>query len=461
MLLDDRASTSTVLIDAGSGTGVTVGDILDDAEVLRDGLGRGQVAFLLCDGSIASYRHFLALLEARVPVALIDPAIDRSQLSNLEETYGPVAILDPAHGGGIDSNPGYRSDLAEPEVHSELAVLLTTSGSTGSSKLVRLGAGNVRSNAAQIVASLGIGAADHAVTALPLHYSYGMSVVTSHALAGSPVVVSPFSVLQREFWAVMREFSVTILPGVPQTYAMLHRLRLPPQDLPALRALTQAGGRLAQPLVSHFSEMMVARGGQFFVMYGQTEAGPRIACLPPDRLLEKPGSAGLALAGGQLHVMDGEVVLPSGAVGEVVYSGPNVMMGYAETRVDLALGDVQGDSLRTGDLGYLDEEGFLFLTGRLKRITKLAGARISLDEVEAMAADLTPVVAVDAGDAGMALFTTIADRSILDRARRDLSHRLHVPPKLVRVEHIEALPLLGNGKVDYRTLTMWAQEGRS
>ena len=129
---------------------------------------------------------------------------------------------------------------------------------------------------------------------------------------------------------------------------------------------------------------MAARGGRFFVMYGQTEATARIAYVPPDRLSEKLGSAGIAIPGGRLSIepagagtMDGPVT------GEVVYEGPNVMLGYATGSGDLALGDELGGVLRTGDIGYLDEDGFLFLVGRSKRIAKVFGLRINLDEVEA------------------------------------------------------------------------------
>jgi acyl-CoA synthetase (AMP-forming)/AMP-acid ligase II len=315
-------------------------------------------------------------------------------------------------------------------------------------------------NARQIGASLGISAADRGVTALPLFYSFGMSVLTSHVLAGSSVVVSDQGVLDPGFWEVLGQHSVTFLPGVPASYGMLRRLGRPSGELPALRALIQAGGRLAAPLVTHFAELMRQRGGAFFVMYGQTEAAPRIACLPPDRLPEKLGSAGVALEGGSLVAMDGDRVVPVGEVGEIVYTGPNVMMGYAESRDDLVLGDTQGPSLRTGDLGYVDADGFLFLTGRSKRIAKLAGARVSLDEVEAMVAHLAPVAAVDAGDAGVALFSAVADQGVLAAARRDLARRLQVPPTLVSVSHMEQLPLLGSGKVDYRGLTERVRSGR-
>lgn len=460
MLLGERSDTDVLLIDAGSGTVVTAGDVRVRSEEFRSVSGRG-LAFLKCDNSLGSVRDFVAVLEARIPVALMDPGLDPDLLTGLADRYRPDVLLQvprPDVQGVTESAPGvWVAPEPGPASHPDVAVLLTTSGSTGSPKLVRLSRQNLLSNARQIVASLGIHPADRGVTALPLFYSFGMSIVTSHLLAGSSVVVTDRGVLDRQFWEDLAAFQVSFLPGVPQTFAMLKRLGFLDQGVPSLRAVIQAGGRLAPDLVAHFSELMRARGGEFFVMYGQTEAAPRIACLPPDRLPDKLGSAGVALEGGRLVAMNEEVELPAGEVGEVVYSGPNVMMGYAESRGDLALGDVQGPTLHTGDLGYLDDEGFLFLTGRSKRIAKLAGSRVSLDEIEAMVPDLGHVAAVDAGDAGICLFTTVPDPEVVTGARRQLARRLHVAVKLVAIEYVEELPLLGNGKVDYRTLTQMAK----
>jgi acyl-CoA synthetase (AMP-forming)/AMP-acid ligase II len=336
----------------------------------------------------------------------------------------------------------------------DLAVLLSTSGSTGSPKLVRLSRENIRSNAQAIASSLALRPQDRAVTSLPLFYSFGMSLITSHMMAGSSVLVTNRSVLEREFWANADDGGVTHLAGVPQTYAMLKRLGFSSMELPHLRGLLQAGGRLDPRLIAEFSADAADRGRQFFVMYGQTEAAPRMACLPPERLPEKIGSAGLALEGGRFKILDESgVALEAGKQGEIVYSGPNVMMGYAEVREDLTRGDDTGGELHTGDLGHLDDEGFLFITGRTKRIAKIAGARVSLDEVEAMLDSLSAVAAVATSEDGIAVFTTTNDRAKIDAARRRLSHDLGAPFSLLRFVAVDELPLLSSGKVDYARLS--------
>jgi len=222
---------------------------------------------------------------------------------------------------------------------------------------------------------------------------------------------------------------------------MLRRLRFDPARYPTLRTLTQAGGRLRPELVEDFAGRMAAVGGKLFVMYGQTEATARMTVLPPERMADKPGSAGRAIPGGSLAIADGEVV----------YSGPNVMMGYAESAADLARGDDLGGVLRTGDLGRLDDEGFLFITGRLKRIGKVFGVRVNLDDVERELAAHGAVAAV-AGDDKLHVFVEGADANAARSVRGELATFLDTHFTGLDVRGIDALPLLPTGKIDYRSL---------
>jgi len=240
---------------------------------------------------------------------------------------------------------------------------------------------------------------------------------------------------------------------VPYTYQMLHRLGFDNFDVPSLRVLTQAGGRLEPRLVRHFHERMAARGGRFYVMYGQTEAVARIAILPPERLPEKLGSVGQVLAGGELRI-DASAA-PAGSppgVGEVVYRGANVMLGYAESAADLSRGDELGGELRTGDLGYLDADGLLFLTGRSKRVGKLFGLRVSLDEVEEMVRERGPAAVVEHGDR-LLVFCAFGDVTVLDGVQRELATRLRVHRSGFELRWLEQLPTLASGKVDYQRLS--------
>jgi acyl-CoA synthetase (AMP-forming)/AMP-acid ligase II len=396
------------VIDAA--TGETLTDELIDAAAAELTAGPGGVVFLPFATTVPSIARYLAALRLGRPVVLLDPETDHADLIERFRTT---------------------------EVHPDLALLLTTSGSTGNPKLVRLSADAVLTNAGQIAEVLDITAEDVAITTLPLFYSYGLSVLNSHLLRGATILLERTGLMQREFWNVAVDRGVTSMAFVPYQYEMLRRLRFDPAKYPALRTLTQAGGRLRTDLVTDFAKRMATVGGKLYVMYGQTEAAPRMATLPPEQLADKLGSVGKALPGGEFAIEDDEVV----------YRGPNVMMGYADTAADLAKGDEQGGVLRTGDLGRLDDDGFLFLTGRTKRMGKVFGVRINLDDVEKN----FPVAAV-AGDDKVHVFAEGLSDDEARGLRTKIAEWLGTHFTGVHVRSVDALPLLPNGKIDYRAL---------
>ena len=366
----------------------------------------------------ASAIAYLTAVRAGHAVILLEADADPTAIV---QTYDPRYVI-------TGEQVEVREDAAPADLHPDLRVLLSTSGSTGSPKLVRLTEANVAANAASIAQYLELGPGERAIQSLPLSYSYGLSVLNSHVHAGASVAFTPHSIIRPEFWADVRRHEATSFAGVPYAYAMLERIGMRDMDLPSLRTLTQAGGHLDPEVVARFAAQR-----RFFVMYGQTEATARIAYVPPERLGDKPGSIGIAIPGGELSIEDGELV----------YRGPNVMMGYATSRADLARGDDLGGVLRTGDLGYVDDDGFFFVTGRAKRIAKVFGQRINLDEIEA-AVD-GPAGAI-AGEDRIDVFT---ERGADARA---LATRFRLPPRALRVHEIERLPVMASGKVDYAAL---------
>jgi acyl-CoA synthetase (AMP-forming)/AMP-acid ligase II len=232
-------------------------------------------------------------------------------------------------------------------------------------------------------------------------------------------------------------------------YETLHRLRFEPARHPTLRTFTQAGGALRRELIAHFHERTTQAGARFVVMYGQTEATARISFVPPERLGEKIGSIGVPIPGGRLRLepLDGS----EGLADQLVYEGDNVMMGYADSPADLALGDVQQGVLRTGDLATVDQDGYFTLVGRLKRFAKLFGRRVSLEDVERELESAFPVRVI-ATDAGERLGLHVAlDGAILDDALvAHLARFLGVPPSAITVRRVAELPLTASGKKDYK-----------
>ena len=452
------------LIEVASGRTLT-GDELD-AEVSRVAAALGELApgvvFARIAVDLESVLHYLAAFEAGRAIALIDPALDIDVLVELVTRFRPPTVLAAPDGNvpeGYARIDGHwvRESAEGVTPHPDLAVLLRTSGSTGKPKLVRLSRRAVLSNAEAIAEVLGIDADEVAQTTLPLHYSYGLSVLNSHLVRGATVVIEPSGVLSRGFWDAVTEHKVTSLAGVPYHYEMLRRLKFDPEKYPSLRTLTQAGGKLREELIAEFNDKIRAVGGQMFVMYGQTEAAPRMTTMPADRLAEKLGSVGPALPGGTFAVRrdDGSETTHPKITGEVVYRGPNVMMGYAEDESELASGHDFGGVLATGDLGYLDQDGFLFITGRLKRIGKVFGNRINLDDLEQavrVASVGVDIVAAVAGRDKVVLFAEGVDKETCKAASRALSERLHLHTSGFDVRPIDTVPLLASGKTNYRAL---------
>jgi long-chain acyl-CoA synthetase len=224
---------------------------------------------------------------------------------------------------------------------------MTTSGSTGSPKLVRLSYGNLAANAGAIATYLAIGAEDRAITTLPVNYVYGLSVVNSHLHAGASIVLSTASLTEKRFWELLKAQRATTFSGVPYTFELLHRLGWSRMNLPSLKVLTQAGGKLNASLVREFASQCQARGIRFYVMYGAAEATARMSYLPPSMVMDKAASIGIAIPGGEftLEGPDNSPIDKPETVGELIYRGPNVSLGYAECRRDLALGDERGGGM--------------------------------------------------------------------------------------------------------------------
>ena len=318
--------------------------------------------FLYARNDGSSVAAMIGALAAGHAVALFDPNLSESARAQLEAVYCPAWVVGP--GPGLLAHSG-----GEGRLHPELALLLSTSGSTGSAKLVRLTLAAMKINAAAIGEVLKISSEDVAAGYLPLHYSYGMSVLTSHLARGARIRLTDMRLTDRAFWPAMREAAITHMPGVPFHYQIMLKLGLKRLNLPSLRVLTQAGGALDPELRQEVRDFIQATGGRFFVLYGQTEAAPRMTTLQHEDFPAAPRSVGTALPGCRIEIRDPD----ANGYGEVVFYGPNVMLGYAESRDDLAHGDEMGGRLPTGDIGGLDDSGRLTLTGRVKRMGKLYG----------------------------------------------------------------------------------------
>jgi long-chain acyl-CoA synthetase len=459
-----RFSGKTAIITDSDAT-LTYGDMDRFSGSLSGIIRERCLVFCLCQNTTGSLCGYLSFLSNGVVPVMLDAKIDSGFLSRLLGIYRPRYIWLPdsrtdASGYGECVFSGFHYSLLKlPEnelfpLYDGLAVLLPTSGSTGSSRFVRISRENLVSNAASISAYLSIDGNERPVTTLPMNYSFGLSVINSHVMMGTTVLLTSRSLMEKEFWTFLKENHATSLSGVPYTYKILDKLRFREMDLPSLKTLTQAGGRLNEELNRKFAEFCLASGKKFFIMYGQTEATARISYLPPEYSLDRLGSIGKAVPGGKIILRDeqGAEITEPDTVGEIVYTGKNVSLGYAGCIGDLAKGDVNHGVLHTGDLARKDRDGFFYIVGRKGRFIKMFGNRISLDETERLLDPVFPDCACTGRDDSLVIHMT--DRTRMDEVKNYLSGRTGIHPSALSFRHHAEIPRNSFGKTDYSKLDL-------
>lgn len=430
----------------GSGHSLSYADVAQAADCLfapHVDLVPG-LAFILATNSVETIVAYVGAVRAGFAVHLLDPA-NAAANALLIAGYQPDLIVGP--GGAIERFD--HAGVARP--HPDLTLLLSTSGSTGSAKLVKLSSENIVSNTRAICEYLALGPADRGITSLKPFYSYGLSVINSHLEAGASLVVSDQNFERPSFWDELRRLGVTTFAGVPHHYERIARMGLDLGSFPELRLLTQAGGKLAPDLVRAMAEKGANEGFAFCVMYGQTEAAPRMSYLPPHLAAQHPASIGRAIPGGSLWLEDenGQVIDQPGVQAELVYAGPNVMCGYASARSDLAVLEPQR-TLRTGDLAEVNAQGLFTIRGRASRFVKPFGLRLSLDDIEASLKSEAGDVAVVGDDRTIVVITT--EPHGVGTSGDQLAVRYRLPASTFRVAQVAQIPRLASGKIDYAAL---------
>lgn len=366
--------------------------LLAHTRELADAVGNRCLVFLVCSNTYPSLAGYVSFLNNNIVPLMVNHTMNKEMFEKLVETYKPEYIWQPggfSEGNKVFELQGYElieKCREEYPMADELALLLTTSGSTGSPKYVKQSYDNIRSNAESIIEYLDIRSDDRAITTLPMSYTYGLSIINTHLLKGASIVLTEEPIMQRKFWDTLKKYGVNNFGGVPYTYETLKRLRFERMELPSLRYITQAGGKLGKELHLEFANICNKKGIKLIVMYGQTEATARMSWLPWEKSLEKAGSIGVAIPGGEFSLIDvnEEPIAGCDIVGELVYKGPNVTMGYALSNKELALPDERHGILETGDMAYRDQDGFFYIAGRKKRFLKVYGNRLNLDEMDGM-----------------------------------------------------------------------------
>lgn len=424
-----------------------------------------QLVLLLVDNSIQSVISYLAILNSGNACMMLEKNLEEELKEELIIKYQPELIIS----SGSERFKNYNEFIFNDSIYiyssvqglgknyainSELALLLSTSGSTGSPKLVRLSYKNIQANAESIAKYLSINKKERPITSLPMSYSFGLSVINSHLLMGSSIVLTNQSFVLRDFWEKFNYYKCTSFAGVPYSYELLEKINFSNLELPTLKSMTQAGGRLSKDLQRKYCTLAHKNGIKFYVMYGQTEATARMSYIPFKQLNKKIGSIGIPIPGGNFKLVSGiNEINANGAEGEIVYKGDNVMMGYADNRNDLVKGDENNGILYTGDFGKFDRDGYFYVIGRLKRFLKIRGSRINLDEIEKKIEDVFNVRAICIGnDEVLSVHIKSIDVTLLAKVKNYLSKLYKFHHSALHTELISSIPVSKSGKPDYKQL---------
>ncbi len=464
-----RANRALYFIDSSNQQEFTYTELVD-AYVVDNSLG---LLFLYVENSMKCLSAFFSAMETDATVVLLSSKLPEELKKNLETQYSPNIIIDPqrheiehyqlieVENGAFklnyfwqpEDNLDYRSGN---KIASEIKLLLSTSGTTGSPKLVKLSEENLISNSESIASYLPISAEDVVPLNLPINYSYGLSVLLSNCIFGGKILVTHEDFLTRKFWDDFNKYDCNSFAGVPINYEILDRIGFRNWQLNRLKYFTQAGGKLSEAYIEKFEQYAIQTQSKFFVMYGATEATARMSYLPPQYLESKRGSIGIPVANGEFKIDE--------ISGELIYKGPNVFGGYAQNSRDLEYWENQKELL-TGDLARLDQDGFYYITGRIKRIVKLSGNRINLDEVERFLAEKTnhSFKSIGVDDKYLCLFYLDTD-SVIENSeiiitedeknaiKKVLQMDFKIHPTQVKFKGLKNVPLTSNGKVDYTGL---------
>lgn len=370
-------------------------DLIKISTYIKKKISSKSFIILVSDNSIENILLYIALLKNNCLVLIIDIKSNKEEFLNLLDRYKPNYIVVPDKFIKIKKNykPFFKfySNLffkknynKKINYKSNLSILLSTSGTMGSQKFVKITKENIYLNTLSIIKKLNINSNDRAVINMPLSYSYMLSILNTHIHSGASIFITNYSFLQRNFWREIKINSITSFNGVPYIYETLCKIGLNNLKIDSLRYLTQAGGKLSYNINKKIVNFSKKNEMEFYSMYGQTEASPRIAILDSKYALQKIGSIGKAIPGGRIWLSnsEGKKITKSHEIGELIYFGKNVSPGYAYSYNDLTKNTKNNFTLKTGDLAYYDKDKFLFIKGRVNRIAKIYGIRFNLDELE-------------------------------------------------------------------------------
>lgn len=318
---------------------ISYAELIENAKRYTNKIRKRSLVFIIVENTHVSIEAYVGtILSDSVPL-LLHNTIDLNKLTNLIRLYNPFYIFAfkatysiSSNYEAVDAFGGYilweikTGFIQKYSINNNLALLLSTSGSTGSPKCVRISYDNLIENTKSIIKYLEINDSERAITTLPMDYTYGLSIVNTHLMAGASIVLNKESIIKKNFWLNIKKYNCTTFGGVPFTYELINRFHLM-ENCSNIHYITQAGGKLHKKNAEIMIKECKQRGIKFIIMYGQTEATARMSYLPWEYAEQKMNSIGIPIPGGSFEIIDekGNAVHED-IEGELVYKGKNVTM---------------------------------------------------------------------------------------------------------------------------------------
>lgn len=339
-------------------------------------------------------------------------------------------------------------------IYPELCILTATSGSTGSPKFVRQSYANIKSNTESIIKYLKINKKSKTITTLPMNYTFGQSIINTHLYMGGKIVLCNTSILHLNFWQLFSKYEINFLYGVPYTFEILEKLKFFNKKNKFLKTIAQAGGKLSESIQKKIFDYCLKYNFFFYTMYGQAEATTRISYLSHSANYKKLGSIGKSISHGKIYLIDnnGKIIDFANKVGNLIYEGPNVCLGYSFNRKDLNKGDEWNGKLNTGDLAIKDKDSYFYIVGRKKRFAKIFGISVNLDDIENKLSKRYPLINFLVVSNDSKIFIYLDNKKIMTQTLNYLKKTYNLNSLIFKLRYIKNIPRFKSGKKNYMSI---------
>ena len=439
---------------------ISYGDLDKLSDKLAKKFNKKKLGFLICENEIESILFYLSSLKNKCALVLLEKNITEINLNSLIQKYEPKYIFKNKKNNIKCKNFTKREiflnyliyenkNKLNINIHKNLKILISTSGTTGNPKYVKLSEKNLSSNIESVINYLKLNKYDSTITTLPMNYVYGLSIINTHLFVGAKIILNDFSVIDKRFWELISKHKITNINGVSYLYEIMDKIKFLDKNLSYVQFFTHAGGKINKQLQKKLIDFCIKNKKKIFFMYGAAEATARMSYVPWEYAKKKIGSIGIPIKGGRfwLENKKKQKIIQKNKIGELFYSGKNVFSGYANNFQDLSTID-NLSILRTGDFAKKDKDGFYFLSGRSDKFVKIQGNRLNLEDIETYTYNfgVKSVCKLNKQNKiSIFIEKDIDERMLLNEIKK----RVTVHPSNFIIKKIKKFPLNKNFKISY------------